>query len=108
VTSYLRKYTQNWIVMVLGAPTLHGIFDEKYYLDVEGGMLEGLGRLCHGNFKLYVYPMKSGADGALIDARALPVAPASQRLYTYFLESGKIEPIRRFDEKHFIVFRTKS
>jgi hypothetical protein len=104
VTSYLRKYTQNWIAMVLGAPTLSQILDEKYYADVEGGMLEGLGRLCHGKVKLYVYPMKTSEDGTVIDARALPVAPASQKLYAYLLESGKIEPIRQFEEEQLHIY----
>jgi hypothetical protein len=29
VTSYLRHYTQNWIAMAMGVPTLRQIFDEK-------------------------------------------------------------------------------
>jgi len=31
VTTYLRQYTQNWIGMVVGFPTLRAIFEEKYY-----------------------------------------------------------------------------
>lgn len=104
VTSYLRKYTQNWIAMVVGAPTVREIFDPQYYADVEGGLLEGLGRLSHGKVKLYVYPTKNREDGAVIDACALPVAPEAQHLYNYLLESGKIEPIRKFGEEQLHVY----
>src|ERR1019366_1470746 len=45
VTSYLRHYTQNWIGMAMGVPTLREVFEEKYYTEMEGGILEGLGRL---------------------------------------------------------------
>ena len=31
VTSYLRRYTQNWIGMAMGVPTLREVFEEKYY-----------------------------------------------------------------------------
>src|SRR5579862_4512036 len=59
VISYVRKYTQERISLVLGAPTLIEIFNEKYYADVAGGLLEGLGRLFRGGVTLYVYPMKT-------------------------------------------------
>jgi len=41
VTTYLRQYTQNWIGMVVGVPTLRAIFEEKYYEELPGGMMEG-------------------------------------------------------------------
>ena len=104
VTSYLRKYTKDWIVMVMGAPTMREIFDEKYYSDLEGGLLEGLGRLVQGKVKLYVYPMKTGESGTVVGAETLPVPPASQRLYAHLLERGHIEPIREFREEQLHVY----
>jgi hypothetical protein len=80
VTNYFRKYTQNWIVMVMGAPTLYEIFDEKYYADLDGGILEGLGRLFQGKVKLYSYPMKTSENGAVANVETLAVAPESQSL----------------------------
>jgi hypothetical protein len=104
VTNYLRKYTPNWIVMVMGAPTLNEIFDEKYYTDLDGGILEGLGRLFQGNVKLYSYPMKTSESGVVVDVGTLEVAPESQRLYRYLLEMGRIEPILQFDEEQLQVY----
>ena len=48
VTSYLRRYTRDRIGMVLGVPTLTQIFEEEHYQDLEGGILEALGRLLGG------------------------------------------------------------
>ncbi len=59
VTSFLRHYTQNWIGMPVGVPTLREIFDQKHYSDLEGGILEGLGRLIQGKVRLFVYPTKA-------------------------------------------------
>jgi hypothetical protein len=104
VTSYLRRYTKEPIVMVMGAPTLVGIFEEKYYAALPGGILEGLGRLFQGDTTLYVYPMKAGPDAPVVDAVSLPLAPLSRRLYWYLLESGQIQPVREFREEQLHVY----
>jgi hypothetical protein len=97
VTTYLRQYTQDWIGMVAGIPTLREIFDEKYYVDLEGGILEGLGRLFRGRVKLFVYPTRDPESGALATADRLDVGPELQHLYRYLLDNGFIECIREFD-----------
>lgn len=104
VTSYLRRYTREPIVMVMGAPTLLNIFEEKYYAAVPGGILEGLGRLFQGDTTLYVYPMKAAPDAPVVDAVSLPLAPLSRRLYWYLLESGQIQPVREFREEQLHVY----
>ncbi len=104
VTSYLRRYTKEPIVMVMGAPTLVGIFDAQYYAALPGGILEGLGRLFQGDTKLYVYPMKAGPDAPVVDAVSLPLAPLSHRLYWYLLESGQIQSVREFREEQLHVY----
>jgi hypothetical protein len=104
VTSYLRRYTKEPIVMVMGAPTLVGIFEEKYYSALPGGILEGLGRLFQGDTTLYVYPMKAGPDAPVVDAVSLPLAPLSRRLYWYLLESGQIQSVREFREEQLHVY----
>jgi len=98
VTSYLRHYTPNGIAMVVGVPTLQAIFDEKYYSDLEGGILEGLGRLFSGPVKLLVYPTLDPESGQLTTASQLKVAPHLTHLYAHLFENGFIEPIRQFDE----------
>ena len=39
--------------------TCSELFDEKYYADLEGGILENFGRLFKNDLKLYVYPSRS-------------------------------------------------
>jgi hypothetical protein len=100
VSKYLRQYTQNWIGMAMGVPTLREIFDEKYYSDLGGGILEALGRLFKGRVKLLVYPTRqSGASGTddLATADKLEVKPSLQPLYRYLADNGFIESIRDFD-----------
>src|SRR5207302_2942999 len=52
LASYLARYTNQMIGIVLGAPSLMEVFDEKYYLTLEGGILEALGRMFKSGVKL--------------------------------------------------------
>ena len=55
VTGYLRNSTRNWIAMAVGIPHVQEILQEKYYTELDGGLLEGLGRLFQGSVKLLAY-----------------------------------------------------
>jgi hypothetical protein len=97
LAAYLRRYTDSHIGLVVGAPTLGEIFDEKYYADLDGGILEGLGRLFKGEVALFVYPSLSSAGSELTTADNLAVNIRLKHLYAYLRENGFIEPIREFD-----------
>jgi len=97
VTGYLRGATRNWIAMVVGLPTLQAIFDEKYYADLDGGLLEGLGLLFQGSVQLLVYPTRAAVSGDLTTADNWNVQPEHRSLYTHFLQNRKIEAIRDYD-----------
>src|SRR5947208_13100742 len=56
LAGYLSRYTNRAIGLVLGVPSLIEIFNEKYYANLEGGIMEALGRMFKGGLKLYVYP----------------------------------------------------
>ena len=57
LAAYLFRHTKKMIGMVMGVPTLREIFDEKYYADLDGGILESFGRLFKNDLKLYAYPL---------------------------------------------------
>ena len=54
--AYLRQYTRLQIGIVLGMINIKEIFDEDKYQGVEGGILEGFGKLFPDNTHLFVYP----------------------------------------------------
>jgi hypothetical protein len=98
LASYLFHYTKHKIGIVLGVPTLREIFDEKFYADLEGGILESFGRLFKNDLKLYVYPLQEAATGALITAGNLRVEPHLQHLYSYLLENRFIEALKDYNK----------
>src|SRR5436190_4412837 len=66
IAAYLSRYTDKMIGLVMGVPSLMEIFDEKYYLNLEGGILEALGRMFKNRLQLFVYPMEDEGSGELI------------------------------------------
>ena len=54
------------------------LFKEKHYTDLDGGILEGFGRLLKYDLKLYVYPTKDDKTGQLVTADTLKVRIAEQ------------------------------
>ena len=93
LASYLSRYTNGKIGLVMGVPSLLEIFDERYYLSLEGGILEALGRMFKSGLKLYVYPMIDERSGELITATKLEVASNLRSLYRHLVENEFIQEI---------------
>jgi hypothetical protein len=93
LAAYLTRYTNQMIGLVMGMPSLRQLLDEKYYLNLEGGILEALGRMFKGELKLFVYPMVEEKSDELITAANLPVAPNLRSLYRYLLDNKFIVEI---------------
>lgn len=96
LANYLQRYTSCMVGLVMGVPTLREIFEEKYYVNLAGGILESFGRLFKNDLKLYVYPMKDIKTEAVITAGNLRVSPQLQHLYNYLIENQHIQPIRDY------------
>jgi hypothetical protein len=97
LASYLARYTNRMIGLVMGVPSLMEIFDEKYYLHLEGGILEALGRMFKSGLKLYVYPAIDENTGELITATRLEVAPNLRSLFRYLIENEFIQEITDYN-----------
>jgi hypothetical protein len=117
--AYFRRYTQEMIGVALGVSSLQAIFNEKYYEQLPGGILESFGRLFKNGVKLYIYPMNPHAydyyraaesrGGAgenvplpiaatkdLITAENMQVEPHLRHLYSHLIENHYIESIKGF------------
>jgi hypothetical protein len=104
LAGYLFRYSKRKVALVMGVPSLTQIFDEKYYSDLEGGILESFGRLFKNDLKLYVYPFRPSRDQPLVTAENLQVAPHLSDLYAYLLRNRSIESIRGYREEYLPIF----
>jgi hypothetical protein len=85
--AYLSRYTKNRIGIILGIPLLHEIFNDKYYADLEGGILESFGRLFKNELKLYIYPAVNPETKEVVTAENFRSAPHLQNLYNYLRDN---------------------
>ncbi len=95
LVNYLSIYTDKMIGLPLGIPGMHELFEAHFYTDLEGGILEGLGRLFKHGVKLYAYP-RLMPDGTIVTADNFAVAPNITHLYAHLLENRFIEGIKDY------------
>jgi hypothetical protein len=98
LAAYLHRFTKCPIGFVMGIPTLRELFEEKYYSELSGGILESFGRMFKNDLKLYVYPFKEPESSAVITAGNLRVAPHLRHLYLYLMENFYIQGLRDVNE----------
>ncbi len=104
LAGYLSRYTTKMIGLVMGVPSLHEIFDEKYYLNLEGGILEALGRMFKHGLKLYVYPMIEEKSGKVVSANHTEVAPNLRSLFQYLIDNRYIAEIADYEKAYLRIY----
>jgi hypothetical protein len=104
LAGYLSRYTNKMIGLVMGVPSLHEIFDEKYYLNLEGGILEALGRMFKHGLKLYVHPMIDEKTGKVVTATRTEVAPNLRSLFQYLIDNRYIEEIVDYQKEFLRIY----
>ena len=96
--AYFRQYTKFQIGIVLGMINIKEIFDEKKYDGVEGGILEGFGKLFPDNTRLFVYP-ELDEKGEVRDFKEIKVPEHLKFLYLHLLENEFIFGINCSDKQ---------
>lgn len=111
LSMYLRRYTKRPIGFLMGVSTVCQLFNEQYYTELKGRMLEGIARLFAHDVSLHVYPMiqadyeahlqvstpgaiplvEGDRDVVCVDELAFP-APLNH-LFAYLREAGWIRSV---------------
>jgi len=97
VATYLRRQTVKPIGLAMGTVTLPEIFDPTYYSNLEGGLLEALGRLFRGEVWLFVYPFINRTTGELMTVANLDLPPDRMPLYEYAVRAGRIVQLENYN-----------
>lgn len=97
LSAHLLRHTSNPMGVVIGLPTLREIFNEKYYRELEGGILEAFGRLFKHDVRLYVAPCISDDKTSLISVDNFQPAASLRHLYSHLYENGFIKGLRNIN-----------
>jgi hypothetical protein len=94
LSAFLARHTQQPVGIVLGLPLFEELFNERWYSELEGGLLEALGRLFKNRVRLYVYPKGDPLTGRIRYLEDAQVKPEQQYLLDYLLNNGAVQPLR--------------
>ena len=69
------------------------IFDEQYYDNLKGGILEAFGNIFKNNMKIYLYPLLDKENGGIINSDNLKLEDNMKEFYKYFKVNNKIRDL---------------
>jgi hypothetical protein len=104
LAAYLARYTSEPIALTMGVASLRELFDEHYYAGLEGGILEAFGKLFTKDLKIYVYPLRDAATGALKTVETIELPDDLLGLFRHLVDRGRIKQLDNFDESVLHIF----
>ncbi len=104
LAQYMFRYTKMPVAIAMGLPSLKQIFNEEYYEDMSGGILESFGRMFKHDLRLYVCPELDSSTGKTIGINDLQVAPHLQHLLQYLIENNYVKPLDTVNEAYLAIF----
>lgn len=109
ISNYLKHYKMvdylgsiargRMMGVIVGVYNLHTIFDERYYDNLPGGLLEAFGRGFGHKVKLFVYPANNVENGELYDLASIRIPNHLKGLLQYMVDNNKMEAISGYDSR---------
>jgi len=109
LVEYFARFTKMRIGLAMGVSNLIEVFDQKYYKNLGGGILEASGKLFSKDMKVYLYPMLLEETNEVINNEKLDryLDPNILKLYQFFREAGRIVDIENYNEDYLKIFSKK-
>ncbi|HMU13412.1 MAG: TonB-dependent receptor [Bacteroidetes bacterium] len=104
LVEYFSRFTKARLGLIMGVNNLIEVFEEKYYRNLNGGMLEAFGILFTRDLKVYVYPSKPTADVETMTLENMPVHPRLRPLYDYLVSNKRMVDIENYDPSVLPIF----
>ncbi len=99
LTSYLGRHQLRTVRMMMGVDNLMNILDSRYYLDLEGGILEALGKLFLRNTRLLIYPTIDEHSGEMMTLDNLPIEDNMRLMVKHLIRNNYIIPVKRVKQE---------
>jgi len=104
LVEYFSRYSEERMGLIMGVTNLHELFDNKYYRDLKGGILEAFGILYSSDLKLYVYPSQPNPDDPIETSKDFKIHPRFQPLYDFLVFNRRIKDIETYDPEILQIF----
>ena len=90
---YLSRYSDKRLGFIIGVDNLVEMFEEKYYRNLNGGIMEAFGIMLTRDIKIYLYPSQRNSEKQLINSKNIIVHPRAKSIYKYLLNNKRIEDL---------------
>ncbi len=104
LVSFFARHTKQKIGIIMGPFNLADVFNESFYTELQGGILESFAQLFSRNVELYIYPTKDPNTGMIITSDNFEVKESLQYLHKYLLANDKISGINGYNENLLHIF----
>ncbi|MFM7233402.1 MAG: hypothetical protein ACKOZM_02350, partial [Flavobacteriales bacterium] len=106
LVEFFSKHSGKRMGIIMGTNMIMELFNEKYYRDLNGGILEAFGILFSRDLKIYVYPFKDAKTGKLLTTKNCPVHPRLRPLYEYLIYNKRLVDISDYSPEVLDIYST--
>ena len=100
LVDYFGRFSKKRQGLVMGVNNLTELFSEKYYRDLQGGILEAFGRIFSKDLKIMVYPfIDHSNEGRIMRKTDAEVHPRFRPIIEYLIFHNRILDIEEFDSE---------
>ncbi len=107
LTQYFSRYTKARMGLIMGVNNMLEIFDDKYYRNLNGGMLEAFGILYMRDLKIFLYPSQPSEEDDVLTSKNIPIHPRLKPLYDALIFNRRIIDIEDYDPEVLQIFSVK-
>ena len=93
LVEYLSQFTQARMGLIIGVDNLLEMFDDSYYRNLNGGIMEAFGIIVTRDIKIYLYPYKPNDKSKLQNSKNIAIHPRIKPIYNYLYSNGRIEDL---------------
>tara|TARA_B100001142_G_C14297965_1_gene641667 strand:- start:75 stop:1490 length:1416 start_codon:yes stop_codon:yes gene_type:complete len=93
IIEYLSQFTKSRMGVILGVDNLIEMFQEQYYRNLNGGIMEAFGVIFTRDIRFYLYPYKPNEETELLNSNNIPIHPRIKDLYNYLQSNGRIKDL---------------
>jgi len=104
MVDYFSHYSTEKIGVTMGVNNLLDVFDEEFYQNLPGGILEAFGKFFKKGMRVYLYPYKDTTSGELLTSENLKVHPNLKELYKYFKKNQLIVDIKNYNPDYLEIY----
>ena len=100
VSQYLNRNTKRSVNFCIGVNLLEKLFEEKFYEQLPGGLLEAFGKMFRKQVKIFAYPYKDFKTNKIISLDDLKVDSHIQGILEYFKRQQYIIPLDNYNSQY--------